>query len=288
MNNNEIFVFQNTNEMQSIIVAQHYEYKNAKKVSFALLCFSVFIPIIINVLLKFDLGNVIVGVLALTSIIALIIGEILKSLVEIKKKNAALLQQYFDLNVFGLSDYEKVDVDKVSELLVKYDKKDWKRKNNWYSIHNENTKNKLIFRCQQENLNWTKRIATRYISLLIIFFLILVIIFLVISILNQVNISLFLLQIISFLPLGTYIGSSVKKILNDERELKDALNFSKQIEEKLDKISDHSLEKKILILQGKIYSLRKQRYLVPDWFENIFHKRFNKIEEKKEKIKKTK
>ena len=171
---------------------------------------------------------------------------------------------------------------------MKYDKKDWKRKSNWYSIHNENTKNKLIFRCQQENLNWTKRIATKYISLLIIFFLILVIIFLVISILNQVNISLFLLQIISFLSLGTYICSSVKKILNDERELKDALNFSKQIEEKLDKISDHSLEKKILILQGKIYSLRKQRYLVPDWFEYIFYKRFNKIEEKKEKIKKTK
>ena len=131
MSNSEIFNFQNTKENQSIIVAQHFEYKSAKKISFILLCVSVVVPIIINVLITLDLDNVMLGVLALISIITLIVGEILKYLIDIKKKNAALLQQYFDLNVFELNDYEKVDIDKISELLVKYERKDWKRKSNW-------------------------------------------------------------------------------------------------------------------------------------------------------------
>ena len=33
MSNSEIFNFQNTKENQSIIVAQHFEYKSAKKIS---------------------------------------------------------------------------------------------------------------------------------------------------------------------------------------------------------------------------------------------------------------
>ena len=288
MSNSEIFNFQNTKENQFIIVAQHFEYKSAKKISFILLCVSVVVPIIINVLITLDLDNVMLGVLALISIITLIVGEILKYLIDIKKKNAALLQQYFDLNVFGLNDYEKVDIDKISELLVKYERKDWKRKSNWYLNHNENTKNKSIFRCQQENLNWTKRVANKYITLLIISFSILVSVFLIVSVLNQINISSFLLQILSFLPLGTYVCSGLKKMLSDEKELRDALAFSNQINDKLYKISDSSLEKKIIILQGKIYSIRKQRYLVPDWFEFIYYKRFNKIEERKEKINKAK
>ena len=71
MSNSEIFNFQNTKENQSIIVAQHFEYKSAKKISFILLCVSVVVPIIINVLITLDLDNVMLGVLALISIITL-------------------------------------------------------------------------------------------------------------------------------------------------------------------------------------------------------------------------
>ena len=94
MSNSEIFNFQNTKENQSIIVAQHFEYKSAKKISFILLCVSVVVPIIINVLITLDLDNVMLGVLALISIITLIVGEILKYLIDIKKKNVPFIMNF--------------------------------------------------------------------------------------------------------------------------------------------------------------------------------------------------
>lgn len=274
----EIYETQNEEKMQSIIVAQHYEYKAAKILSFILICFSVFVPIVINVLSKYITDDVFIVVSGSLLIASIIIGEILKNVIEKKKKNAAYLQQYFDLTIFKLEKYEVLDPYKIATIIAKYKNKDWDRKKDWYSKYNGDSHIKIVFKCQQENLQWTNRIGVYYISFLIVFYIILLVFFLLIAIMNS-NWTFFMIQLISCIPLGKYIYSSAKKIIDDQIKLKESLDFSKKINFNLADLSDEEIEALVVTLQNKIYSIRKKRFLIPDWFEAIFYKKNNRIEQ---------
>ena len=101
----KIFKRQNESAMQQLIVAQHYTYTNAKRWCFILFCILVVFPIGINIALFFDLPNIVTGILALSSLVLLILGEIIRDYVQRQKQRAAMLQQKFDTYVFNNTDH---------------------------------------------------------------------------------------------------------------------------------------------------------------------------------------
>ena len=72
------------------------------------------------------------------------------------------------------------------------------------------------------------------------------------------NWTFFMIQLISCIPLGKYIYSSAKKIIDDQIKLKESLDFSKKINFNLADLSDVEIEALVVTLQNKIYSIRKK------------------------------
>ena len=278
---NDIFKRQNEQRMQRLVVAQHFAYSSAKKLAFVLFVILVIVPLSINIALFFDLSDEITGILSLISLSVLFIGEILRDVIANRKIIAAKIQQVFDIYVFGL-DYDfLIDENELEESIQKFTKKDWHRKKDWYSNYEEVDKNKTIFYCQKENIDWTGNLSRRYKNFLIGVIITLLLVFVLNGILNNSSIIKLLSIAVTVMPIISYGVSGLKKIKQDDEKRKDIDKFANFINDNLDKLSDSELGDKVICLQIMIYESRKTKYLIPDWFEKIYYKSMQKLENAK-------
>ena len=155
---NDIFKRQNEKEMQELIVTQHFTYSNAKVWSTILLFVLVVVPILINIALYFNTPDIVTGILAFVSLVLLGIGELIRAYILNQKRLAAMIQQKFDIYVFNINAQCGIDENLIAEQVEKYKTKDWNRKKNWYQGYEDMAKNKAIFYCQKENIDWTGNI----------------------------------------------------------------------------------------------------------------------------------
>lgn len=280
---NEIFKRQNEPEMQQLLIAQHFTYTNAKLWVVVLFCVLVIIPVGINIALFFDLSDIAVGILAFSTLILLALGELIREHISNQKELAAMLQHKFDVYVFDIDANYGLDENLIAQQVEKYKNKDWNRKENWYQNYENLDKNKVIFYCQKENIDWTGNISKKFCSFLIIILSFLFISFVVNLIFNNSSIIKILSIIITALPLLSYGLSSYKKIKHDNKELQEMDRLSKEIDSRINVIDTNELDNKINVLQTMIYSFRQTKYLIPDWFENIYHKHLQSIEVRKAK-----
>lgn len=272
---------QNEPDMQQLIVAQHFTYKNAKRWSLVLFVVSVFIPIGINIALYFDLDDTNTGILAFVSICLLFLADfILKEIEKIKKK-AAMLQQKFDLYVFNLEIEAILDDNVIAEQIEKYRKKDWYRKANWYANYELMDINKEVFYSQKENIDWTGNIAKRYRNFLLCVSFIALVTFIVNLVCNNSSVIKMLSIAMAALPLITYAKSSYFKIKADDENLNEIRKFADEIKSNIDDMSTEKLRNKTYILQITLYKFRQEKYLVPDWFENRHYKHLQAVENRK-------
>jgi len=278
---NEIYKRQNEVEMQELIVAQHFTYSNAKNWVVVLFVVLVVLPLSVNIALFFDLPDTVIGLLAFFSLILLGIGEFIREHIENQKKAASMLQQKFDLYVFDINMKCGVDENIIAEKLEKYKKKNWNRKQDWYQNYENVDKNKVIFYCQKENIDWTGNIAKRYCVFLMTIISILFISFVVNLIIQNDSIIKILSILISSLPLLSYGFSSYKKIKHDNNDLLEMDRIAKEINSDVDSIDDVELSNKVNVLQTMIYKFRQSKYLIPDWFEQKFHKHLQAVEARK-------
>lgn len=278
---NEIFKRQNEAEMQQLLVTQHFTYTNAKRWVAVLFCFLVILPLGINVSLFFNLPDIVVGILAFVSLILLAVGELIREHVSSQKKLAATLQQKFDIYVFSMEADYGIDENLIAQQVEKYKNKDWERKENWYQNYENLDKNKVVFYCQKENIDWTGNISRKFCNLLILIISILLISFVINLIINNSSIIKILSILVTALPLISYGFSSYKKIKRDNNELLEMDKLTKEINSKINEISDDELGNKINVLQTMIYKFRQTKYLIPDWFENKYHKHLQAIEARK-------
>lgn len=278
---NEVFKRQNEPEMQQLLVTQHFTYTNAKHWVAILFCVLVVLPVGINIALFFDLPDIAVGILAFSSLVLLALGELIREHVSNQKKLAAMLQQKFDLYVFNIDANCGIDENLIAQQVEKYKNKDWYRKENWYQNYENLAKNKVIFYCQKENIDWTGNISRKFCNFLVAIIIILLISFVVNLIINNSSIIKILSITITSLPLISYSFSSYKKIKNDNNELMEMDKLAKEINSKIDNIDDDELTNRINVLQTMIYKFRQSKYLIPDWFENKYHKHLQAIEARK-------
>lgn len=278
---NDIFKRQNEEEMQELIVAQHFTYSNAKVWSAILFFVLVVAPIIVNIVLYFKLPDIVTGVLAFISLILLGIGELVRDYILSQKKLAAMLQQKFDVYVFNMAGQCGIDENLIAIQVEKYKNKDWNRKLNWYQNYENMPKNRAIFYCQKENIDWTGNVSKKYCHFLLATIALLLISFLVNLIINNSSIIKILSILLTAFPLISYAFSSYKKIKHDNEEFLELVKFTKEIDDHLDEIDDIELSNKVNILQTMIYKFRQSKYLIPDWFENRFQKCLQSVENRK-------
>ncbi len=278
---NEIFKRQNEPEMQQLIVTQHFTYTNAKRWVAILFCVLVVLPVGINIALFFDLPDIAVALLAFLSLILLALGELIREHVSSQKKLAAMLQQKFDLYVFNMDANCGIDENLIAQQVEKYKNKDWDRKENWYQNYENLAKNKVIFYCQKENIDWTGNISKRFCNFLVAIIIILLITFVANLIINNSSIIKILSILITALPLISYGLSSYKKIKRDNNELIEMDKSAKEINSRIDEINDDELINRINVLQTMIYKFRQSKYLIPDWFESKYHKHLQAVEARK-------
>lgn len=272
---------QNELDMQQLIVTQHYTYKNAKRWSMVLFIVSVFIPVVINIALYFDLNDIDTGILAVASICLLFLADFILKEIEKIKKRAAMLQQKFDLYVFNLEIASSLDDNIIAEQIEKYRKKDWYRKANWYSNYESMDIDKAVFYSQKENIDWTGNIAKRYRNLLVCISFIALSTFIVNLVLNNSSVVKMLSIIMAALPLITYAKTGYYKIKMDDENLNEIRKFTDEIKSNIDDMSSEKLKNKTYILQITLYKFRQEKYLVPDWFENIYYKHLQAVENRK-------
>ena len=278
---NEIFKRQNETEMQRLIVTQHYTYSNAKCWVAVLFCVLVILPVGINIALFFSLPDIVVGILAFSSLVLLALGELIRNHILNQKKLAAMLQQKFDTYVFDMDESCGLDENLIAQQIEKYKKKDWARKENWYQNYEDLDKNKIIFYCQKENIDWTGNISKKFCNFLIAIISFLLISFVVNFIINNSSIIKILSISIAALPLISYGFSSYKKIKHDNNDLLEMDKLAKEINSNIDNLNDIELRNKINILQTMIYKFRQTKYLIPDWFERKHYKHLQAVEARK-------
>ena len=278
---NDIFKRQNEQRMQRLVVAQHFAYSSAKKLAFVLFVILVIVPLSINMALFFDLSDEITGILSLISLSVLFIGEILRDVIANRKIIAAKIQQVFDIYVFGLDYAFLIDENELEESIQKFTKKDWHRKKDWYNNYEEGDKNKTIFYCQKENIDWTGNLSRRYKNFLTGVIITLLLVFVLNGILNNSSIIKLLSIAVTAMPIISYGVSGLKKIKQDDEKRKDIEKFANFINDNLDKLSNSELGDKVICLQIMIYESRKTQYLIPDWFEKIYYKSMQKLENAK-------
>lgn len=277
----KIFKRQNESAMQQLIVAQHYTYTNAKCWCFVLFCILVVFPIGINIALFFDLPDTVTGILALSSLVLLFLGDIIRDYVQRQKQRAAMLQQKFDTYVFNIINQYGIDDNIIAEQLEKYKKKDWNRKRNWYQNYENMQDGKAVFYCQKENIDWTNAISKKYCVFLLTSLSILLISFIVNFIVHNSSFIRVISIILAMVPLISYGLSSYKKIKHDNYVMTEIKGFINSIDYNLNAMNESELNDRINVLQAMIYSFRQTKYLIPDWFENIYHKRRQAVEARK-------
>lgn len=277
----KIFKRQNESAMQQLIVAQHYTYTNAKHWCFILFCILVVFPIGINIALFFDLPDIVTGILALSSLVLLILGEIIRDYVQGQKQRAAMLQQKFDTYVFNIVNQYGIDENIIAEQLEKYKNKDWNRKKDWYQNYENMQDEKAVFYCQKENIDWTNAIGNKYCGFLLISLTVILLSFIVNFIIHNSSFIRVISIILAMVPLVSYGISSYKKIKHDNYELARINGFINEIDNYLNTMSEFDLKNRINVLQVMIYGFRQTKYLIPDWFENIYHKRRQAVEARK-------
>ncbi len=278
---NNINAKQNSKKSQEMIVAQHYTYREAKLWVFILFMISVIIPLCINIGLIWIKNETIAAIISFFSIITLIITELIRNKIAKIKEIAASIQQLFDISVFGLKNDFCINKDEVFAHLRKYKNKDWDRKANWYTVSTNVEHNKAVFYCQKENIDWTQSLSKKFKSLLYLLISLLV----VMVVLNFIFINDSIIHIISViitsLPLLSYVYCGLVKIKNDDDALDELNKYTLVIEGILKTSKDIDLY--IENLQWMIFYFRKNKYLIPDWFDKLYYKKIQEIETEKSK-----
>ncbi|HQC30250.1 MAG TPA: S-4TM family putative pore-forming effector [Acholeplasmataceae bacterium] len=277
---NNIFEHQNIPENQQLIVAQHYVYKKAKQLSLLLFILSVIIPLIFNITKIWITNEIVAAIFSFVSICFLIASKIINSIINKEKSLAAQIQQKFDINVFELNNINCLNNEKIYVVAEKYKYKDWHRKKDWYPDYQELDKNKAIFYCQQQNLEWTNNLSRKYMMFLTVCVILMAAAVTLNFIIENKTMIHIISTIVIALPLITYYLVGFIKMIEDNQSLTEIRKYSNEIE--------ILFKNKIIVnlfmlenLQWMIFYYRKSKYLIPEWFDRIFYKNISNMEQKK-------
>jgi len=264
---NTINKIQNTNHCIDLLAAQRIRYSEAKKYrtiriagSFGL---TIIAPLVILLLpeLKITLG--IVG--GIWTIVAFLLSARESNMV----KEAATIQEEFDTQTFDLEWNNIQSGAKVSNEIIhssasKYtDKTDL---HDWYGDLEGINNNLSILICQRSNLVWDWRLRKQFAWTITIALLLLFGLGLRISLYLKLSLQTYLIGIL--LPATSAFILGVKEV----KEHFDSAKSKEGLEKKINSIWENSMttlvsptKSELRQVQDKIYHLRTNTALIPDW-----------------------
>lgn len=199
------------------------------------------------------------------------------------KSLAAGLQQYFDVNVFGLDRTKRYlsksmpERQKRINAISKYKDKDVGDVSNWYKDYSGLSHSKQILKCQEENIRWDSELRQKYIWVLIalcIIELLIIVAFAIhgTGIVNGIAIAVWVVPILKvFITVILALAKDIKRLSEIEQETNQA-EAQEQDESKLFEC--------VCDLQHLIYEHRSQCCLIPDFFYKIFREADERRESK--------
>lgn len=261
---------QNTNHCIELLAAQRIIYRDAKKNrtirivgSFGL---TIIAPVTILLLPDFKIALGIVG--GIWTIIAFLLSTREAN----KVKEAATIQEEFDTNTFEL-DWNNIQCGtKVSNEIIHSSASKYKDKtdlNNWYGDLDGISNNLAILICQRSNLVWDWRLRKQFAWTIIICLLILFGVGIGIALYQKLTLETYLISIL--LPSASAFILGIKEI----KEHFDSAKSKETLEKKINSIWEKSLTSLIAPtklefrqVQDKIFHLRTNTALIPDWWYN--------------------
>ena len=272
---------QNETKMQQLVVVQNQTYKHAKRINTLLFFVSVIIPVIINFVLFIELSDKLMAILSMLSFLIMFLTGFLSKSIKINKQKAAMVQLQFDAYVFDIEDKIKIDKDVVYEQVEKYKNKDWKRKTNWYSDYDKLGKTKAIFYAQKQNVAWSKKLSDKYWRTLFGLFVLL----LLIGVFNLIVFDFSVIKALSIaftlIPTIDYVKEFLRMKNDDESKIEEINKMIISIEKSFEKLDDNELLSLLIILQHQIHDFRKNKYMIPDWFDKIHFRKLQAVEDRK-------
>ena len=265
------------NEEKSIryLAAQRQLYSEAKCWNNILIFFSVVVPVILVITREvFEICEIFKIFTYVYPILSLIAVYFINSIVCKKKRIAAEIQQHFDTYVFQMpwddnqfgkkSDLSSIIAQK-SEKLLKCDK-EREKLINWYTnIDSGLNLLKAISLCQKINFYWDINLRERVKNGIIIAIIVLILLLYIIAIINDQTIRHFTISLWIMLPILKWSWNDViLKIVGDIKLLNEINNLFNE--------KNKYTMRKLEIIQSKIYTHRKNSFIIPDLVYNIFKK----------------
>lgn len=283
---NDITSRQNNPNLIELLKAQRTAYSQCK--SFQLFdLVSLVVAIIFPVLiLTFPSSQNMINAIGVLWTIAYLVTEIHR---RNKTTQGALIQEQFDTELYNLEwneilCKEKVSLDTIQELAVKYSKNDLM---NWYSVEIKNSlpKEIAVILCQRINFSWEIIQRRKFVTFLSIITGLYYSIYIAIGF--KYNIGFFdLLVMLS--PSISFLIYSVLNILSLKSHIKSKNETLKFIDKELDRYKvNRNLPTtgKLRQIQDVIFSERTVPEKVPDWFFRMYRsKNENFIDNLNEKI----
>lgn len=275
---NTININQNLKSNIDLLIAQRYFYSKSKKIKHFRLIISLVLSIVLPVLTLKNSEEINTTWFTVLSSFWFVVSFILKETIENSAaKKGAILQEKFDVNLFGIRWNSILAEDSTSsEDIIEAKQKyqgDTSELKNWYGNIDQNLeKNKAVLLCQRSNIVWDTKLRNNYSIMLGLLFIIHLLLFLVLGVLYDIKLFDFVLGIL--IPSLPIYESVLKEIIDNNRcahsrneRKKLILNLLKRDR----KISSSDLRQ----IQDFIFQSRNDT-LVPDFFYKIFKNNFEK------------
>jgi hypothetical protein len=275
---NTINKLQNTNHCIELLAAQRIRYREAKKYrtirtagSFGM---TIIAPLVILLFLELKITLGIVG--GIWTIVAFLLSARESNMVS----EAATIQEEFDTQTFDLEWNNIQTGAKVSNEIIHSSASNYTDKtdlHDWYGDLEGINNNLSILICQRSNLVWDWRLRKQFAWTIIIALLLLFGLGLGLSLYLKHSLQTYLIGIL--LPSASALILGVKEV----KEHFDSVKSKEGLEKKINSIWEKSMttlisptKSELRQVQDKIYQLRTNTALIPDWWYNKLKGEFEK------------
>ena len=272
---NSIYEQQSSSLCIKCLFAQRAKYNLAKFISGAYLIVCIIGVAAFAVIKSFYPNDLILGLSLGLSFAATFASDTIFRLVSKLKKEAAQIQNYFDIMLFSSQDnaklwHNKLSDNEIYEMVSKYSDHGFSNDDKWYEDFSSQPKHLQIVYCQKESLHWDYDLRKKYKICCYGFFGVLIVAIIITAICFELSFISFLGICAWALPFIKYWIEFSKNIKNDElrvRRLKESIFSHLNMKDALD---EEGWLKRITEWQDLIFEHRCKAVMVPNFFYRIF------------------
>lgn len=290
--NNSIYNLQNNPECLRLLSIQRSLYRRAKRIQ-RIVFFVSLIYAVSSVLLMFFLKDTeffseskiysirLIGsipfrgnIFCIIAVLYFLFCSFMKDFISKLKRDAAVIQQCFDLSVYSDSLDKNIkeycfawNSSALCRIEAEFNYSEpLENMENWYRDYSDLPDIIQVLLCQNENIMWDKKLIKSYRNLVFYCCLIFIFILLFICVIKDVTVTVALSFLGLIIPLMDFLVSIIFNLNSDINRINSLESKMDFIIEKIKYGSTDGLIQDIIAVQYLIFENRKDSYMIPDWF----------------------